>query len=308
MLVLGLFPLSVRAEEVYALGGMRQNSNTDDTTYTWQIEYLQRFDEHFGWSFSYLNEGHVPNHHRDGPVSQLWAGMNLLQNRLSLAAGLGVYRYFDTAAEKNGTYADDHGWGAVSSLAATWHVDGPWLVQLRGNWVHSERDVDNISALLGVGCELDAPSDSKKPYVTDGPTNNEFILFLGQSATNSFNSDQSVAGILEYRRKLSSFLELTASGVYEGSDGVGVRRGLMTQLWAVRPFFGERLTLGIGGGPYFVIDAHHFHNEETLAGMFGLTASYKLQPHCILRLTWNRVATNDNSDGDIILVGVGYLF
>jgi hypothetical protein len=306
MVVLSLLTVNARAQEVSALGGVRQNSETHADTYMWQLEYMQGLGDHFAWSFSYLNEGHVPNHHRDGPASQVWAHTEVLQQRLSLAAGIGVYRYFDTTAPPDEPYADDHGWGAIYSLAATWHIQGPWLIQLRGNWVHTEHDVDNLSVLLGIGYQLDASPAVKEQ--TEESTNNEITLFLGETTASDFNSDKSIASGLEYRRKLASFLEWTVSALYEGDDGVQDRFGLMTQLWAVRSFLNERLTLGIGGGPYFVVDRYHPGDDETVVAIFGMTASYRFSPHWTVRISWNRVVTNYDSDADIILAGIGYLF
>ena len=55
------------------LGGLISSHEDRETSYTWQISYMEDIDDHFGWSFSWLNEGHMPNHHRDGPTLQLWA-------------------------------------------------------------------------------------------------------------------------------------------------------------------------------------------------------------------------------------------
>ena len=308
MVLLGVLAVNARAQEVSALGGARQNSKTHADTYMWQLEYMQGLGDHLAWSFSYLNEGHVPNHHRDGQVSQIWARTDVLQQRLSLAAGIGVYRYFDTTSAANESYADNHGWGVVSSLAATWRIQGPWLLQLRGSWVHTEYGVDNVSALVGIGYQLDAPPAFKEQSLPEKLTNNEITLFLGQTTANSFNSDKSIAAGIEYRRRLAPFLEWTVTSLYEGNDSIQDRFGLMTELWAVRAFFDERLSLGIGAGPYFVVDRHHPGDDETVVGVFGMTASYRFMPRWTVRLSWNRVVTNYNSDSDILLVGIGYLF
>ncbi|MGD0237394.1 MAG: hypothetical protein ABSC55_23055 [Syntrophorhabdales bacterium] len=308
MVLLGVLAVNARAQEVWALGGVRQNFETHADTYIWQLEYMQGLSDHIAWSFSYLNEGHVPNHQRDGAVSQLWARTDVLQQRLSLAAGIGAYRYFDTTAPTDESYANNHGWAAIFTLAATWHVQGPWLMQLRGNWVHAERGVDNLSAFVGIGYQLDTPPAFKEQCLPEKLTNNEITLFFGQEISNNFNSDKSIAASIEYRRRLAPFLEWTVSSVYEGDNGIQNRTGLMTQLWAVRSFLDERFTLGIGGGPYFVVDTHHAGDDETVVGVFSMTASYRFMPRWAVRLSWNRVVTNYDSDSDVILAGLGYLF
>jgi hypothetical protein len=82
----------------------------------------------------------------------------------------------------------------------------------------------------------------------------------------------------------------------------------MTQIWAAHSFFDERLSLGIGGGPYFAVDRYHPGGDETVLGLFGMTASYRFMPRWTVRVSWNRVVTNYNSDSDVILAGIGYLF
>ena len=69
------------------LGGLISSHEDRETYYSWQISYMESFDDHFGWRFSWLNKGHMPNHHRDGPVLHLWARTGILNRSLALAAG-----------------------------------------------------------------------------------------------------------------------------------------------------------------------------------------------------------------------------
>jgi hypothetical protein len=82
----------------------------------------------------------------------------------------------------------------------------------------------------------------------------------------------------------------------------------MTQLWLERAFLDDRVTLGIGGGPYFVVDTYRPKDDETVVGVFSITAGYRLSPRWTARLSWNRVVTNYDSDADVILAGLGYRF
>ena len=71
-----LLPLAAApalAQEVYALGGAQYTRSLDETTYSFAYEYLQNLSEHFDGTFTWLNEGHVTAHHRDGYSVQLWA-------------------------------------------------------------------------------------------------------------------------------------------------------------------------------------------------------------------------------------------
>ncbi|MGD0228761.1 MAG: hypothetical protein ABSC19_00185 [Syntrophorhabdales bacterium] len=309
-LVAALFIGSADAQEAYVLGGGMRDSGTGAESYTWQLEYMERFREHFAWSFSYLNEGHVPDHHRDGPVFQAWVRTDVLSDRLSLAAGLGPYGYFDTTPDSTGgSYRNGHGLGGVFSLSATWRAYGPWLVQLRGNWVTVEHGNDNISALVGIGYELGGTPAAGGRRLTEEPNRNEVTLSFGQTIMNSFNSDRSAAASLEYRRSLEEWpFEWTVTWLHEGASDAGRGDGLMGQLWLARAFLGDRLSLGIGGGPYLVVDRSGTGDDERLVGVFSMTASYRLDRNWALRLTWSRVVTNRDSDSDVILCGLGYRF
>jgi hypothetical protein len=84
------------SQEFSLLGGEVKNADSRDSSYSWQLEYREAVGDHFAASFSYLNEGHVPNHHRDGHAIQLWGRTDFFNRSLSLAAGVGPYFYFDT--------------------------------------------------------------------------------------------------------------------------------------------------------------------------------------------------------------------
>jgi len=313
-----LAPCHVRAQELHGFGGLMQNTDTDEHSYSWQLEYQEGLGEHFAFSIGYLNEGHVPEHHRDGHMAQFWTRTDILDRRLSLAAGIGPFRYFDTTAAKEGaSYQNDHGWGVAMSLAATWYTEDRWLFQLRTNVVKTDQSIDTVSTSIGIGYQLEAPP-TRGPLATVTPhrretTENELTVFLGRTIVNSFNSEHSVAAAVEYRRGLWRFVDWTAGWIFEGDNRLSRRNGLTTQLWATRAVLDDRLSLGFGAGPYINID--HYRNplqtsERTraISGIVTLTASYRLTPDWALRSSWNRIVTSYNRDTDVILGGVGYRF
>ncbi len=294
-----------RGQEFRALGGVQRYFDVHATDYAWQIEYMQPINDHLSWSLSYLNEGHNEWHHRDGAVAQIWARTTESKARLSAAAGAGIYRYFDTAPRSETTYSNDHGWGAVTSVAGIWRMYGPWLVELRANWVHAEHDVDTVSVLGGVAYQFAVPSF--RGCAEGAISDNEVTLFLGQSVLNSFGSSTGFSQGFEYRRHLGSFLQLTASVLHEGNNGEHQRTGVAGQLWAAHGLLDDRLSLGFGAGPYFTVDTKDRDNDSVF-GIFTISAAYRIAPHWGVRFSWNRVATNCNSDSDIFLGGVAYLF
>ena len=84
------------AQELSLFAGGLRESGTKEGSPVWALEYQHPLHENVGASFSWLNEGHVPGHHRDGQTIQIWGRTNVFDRRLSLAAGVGPYRYFDT--------------------------------------------------------------------------------------------------------------------------------------------------------------------------------------------------------------------
>jgi len=312
MLILAVAALChAGAKEISLLGGAMSTANDQEGSYSWQLKYLEELDDHFSASLSYLNEGHVPVHHRDGHTLQLWGHTNLLNRCLSLAAGIGPYYYYDTVANADGTYTNNHGWKAVATLAATWHTESRWLFQVSSNWVAAGASIDTMSAMAGIGYQLDPPQaagtvDTEPPDLEKTPAN-EVTVFLGRTVVNSFSSEHSVATGVEYRRSLCRYLDATLEWLYEGDTRLVRREGLAAQLWGVREFFNDRLALGVGVGAYAALD-HYNGNSDFLSTIFTLTGSYRFHPHWATRASWNRIGTNDSRDTDVILGGIGYLF
>jgi len=299
------------------LGGFLQNLNDDRRTYSWQLEYIESLGENFGLGVTYLNEGHVPNHHRDGNALNLWARTGLLDRRLTLAAGIGPYYFYDTMPVTSGKgYQNDHGWAAIFSTAATWHLDSHWLFQLRTNLVENFDTFNSFSALAGIGYKFDekaAVQPSGKPDLADASkTNNAITLYVGQTIVNSFKSQNSEALAVEYRRRIHPYIDWTATWMYEGDSRLIRRNGLASQLWAVREFMDNRLSFGIGGGVYFPLDHRGIIRESrisrTVCGIVTLSSSYQIMPPWDVRVAWNRVITDYNHDTDVILGGIGYRF
>lgn len=317
-ILLALMARPLPAQEFIGFGGMMHGIETNENSYSWQLEYLEGVVEHLAYSLSYLNEGHLRQHHRDGHMLQLWGRTNLLDRRLSLAAGIGPFHYFDTTAAAAGaSYANDHGWGLNTSFAATLYSDSRLLLKLRTNLITASGSFDTISALIGIGYQLDAPP-APGPLTTlpprkERPTTNELTLFTGQTIVNSFGSEHALAASVEYRLGVTKHVDASFAWLYEGDNRLVRRHGLITELWGVRRFFADRLDLGIGGGAYFAVS----HYPDLIGGkgtsrfvsaIVTLTGSYLFHPSWVVRTSWHRIITNYNRDTDLILAGIGYRF
>ena len=306
-------PLS--AQELYLLGGALGDIESSNRSYSWALEYLQGLGEYTAFSISWLNEGHLPNNHRDGVAAQFWARTKKIDNQFVLAAGAGPYYFYDTLlAERGRGFNDTHGVGGIFSLAGLWYTESPWVIQLRSNVIKTN-SIDTWSAIVGVGYQLDylrARSLSSQSEVNKKTTDNEISILIGQTTINSSNSQQSVAEEIEYRRGITRYLDWTVALVNEGDNRLDNRSGILSEIWAVRDFANDRLALGIGLGPYFLIDRNRSATQTqdvyAIAGVLSLSASYRFNPNWLARLSWNRVATNYNRDADVIMIGPGYRF
>jgi hypothetical protein len=59
-----------QAQEISGLGGAHRGQERAHT-YTWQMDYQRNLAEYAAFSVGWINEGHVPGHHRDGAVVQI---------------------------------------------------------------------------------------------------------------------------------------------------------------------------------------------------------------------------------------------
>lgn len=307
---------AAHAQELTLFGGGIQQSGSTENSPAWAFEYQHPLHENISASFSWLNEGHLPGHHRDGQSLQIWGRTNLRQHRLSLAAGLGPYRYSDTATSTaSGAYTNAHGWGTVGSLAATYYTDSRWLYQLRFNRVIGNNSIDINALMLGIGYQL-GPVSGPPAAVSrqrDKRTGNEVTASFGFTIVNSDHSEHDTARALEYRHGLLPHLDVTVSLLNEGDPKLIRRTGIAAQLWGVHRFLAnDRLTLGIGVGPYLAIDRHRTSppedDERKLSSIFSAMAAYQLSGQWNGRLSWSRINTDYNRDTDVILFGLAYRF
>lgn len=310
---------AAQAQELTLFAGGLEESGTRQRTSAWAFEYQHPLGENLAASFSWLNEGHVPGHHRDGQGIQVWGRSNLLDRRLSLAAGIGPYRYFDTTPSSAGSgYANVHGWGTIGSLAATYYTASRWLYQMRFNRIVTPNSIDTSALMLGIGYLLE-PVSERGPHVSaprqPGPTtSDEITLFLGKTIVNSYESELSTARAFEYRRGLARHVDLTLGVLNEGDARLIRRTGVTAQIWGVREVLAsDRLVLGIGFGPYYAVDSYRDAapgegGDSKFSWIFTATAAYRLSPQWAARFSWNRVNTNHHRDTDVILFGVGYRY
>jgi len=308
-------PLPSHANELSVLGGVTESIDTGERSYAWQATFRHGFLRNIAASLSWINEGHLEEHKRDGVAVQGWARLPLLDNRLSIEVGAGIYRYFDTRLLPAGSHENVHGWAPVYSLAATYSTETPWFAQAAVNHIHPESEFNSNTYLVGVGYRLwREDASSSGPGVGERPaktTGYEVMPFLGQVVVNRPGNDSGIGSGIEFRMGIDAHLDWTVTWLNEDVPGTFHRTGLGTQIWLVDAFLARRITLGFGAGVYSFVDREPqpdtAENERLdIAGLLTVTASYRFSDRWFTRFNWNRVMSNDNRDTDIFLLGLGY--
>jgi hypothetical protein len=308
---------NIEAQELTFMGGAVPKTKVEQSTYTWQIDYRQDIYRNLATSIAYINEGHVPGHHRDGTAWEAWGRLPFFQDRLSLSLGVGAYYFYDTQPlPGGGDTANIHGTAPIYSLSATGYFSNRWFYRINYNRIDARSDIKTNTVAVGAGFwfgrdkkptpgELGDAAD-EDGYVTD----NELTVFGGQSVVNTFGNPKSRAYAGEYRRGILPHVDWTASGIYEGDPKIVRRDGAATQLWLVNTFFDKRIAVGAGLGPYIFLDRKHpvnagNKNPAAVAPLVSLTASTQLSENLLVRIVFDRVTSNYNRDSDIFLLGLG---
>lgn len=306
----------IKAQEFALLAGALASNSA--RSYSWEMNYREALGRYAAWSFSWLNEGHLPDHHRDGQALQIWGKLPLWDNTFELSAGAGPYRYFDTTTATEAVdYSNTHGWGAALSLRAAYYNRSGWIGIAQLNSVQAAGARNSTSLLFGIAYQLDGddkPGSRERPQVrTPEIIKNELTVLIGDTILNSLDSQTSPAETVEYRRAIGRYIDGTISYFHESGHAEPRRDGMAAQLWMTRGFFDDHLMLAAGVGPYLAIT----HNDNVpdnplgdgrLAALISISASYRPTGRLVTRVTWNRMVTRYNRDSDIIEVGIGVRF
>ncbi len=317
ILFLGFLFLSLpsHASQLSVLAGVTEGLDTGDASYSWQAEFRYGFLRNFAASLSWINEGHLEDHRRDGFSAQALAQVPLLDKRLAIGIGAGIYHFFDTRLLPAGNHENVHGWAPIYSLSATYDTKKPWFAQLAVNHIHPAGDFDSNTYMIGVGYrlrkEVDTPTGPGNGTPLPKTTDYEVMPFLGQVVVNNPGNDTGIGSGVEFRMGIDEYLDWTVTLLNENVSRTIRRTGLGSQIWLVDAFFDRRITLGFGAGLYAFVDSEPPPDSGAgsrldIAGLVTVTTSYRFSGHWFTRFNWDRVANNDDRDTDIFLLGVGY--
>jgi hypothetical protein len=305
------------AQELSLLGGVMQATESRETSYSYHLDYRQNFNRNFAASLTYINEGHVPGHHRDGYAVQAWGRFPTPHDHFSVSLGLGAYFFYDTQTLPGGGSADVHDTAPIISLSGTGYLSNRMFYRLELSQILPAHEMKATNAVIGLGFwfgQNEKPTPGEFGHAPDAQasiTENELTVFLGQSVVNTFFSQSARAYALEYRHGFGKHVDWTASFVYEGNPEIVRRSGFATQAWAVNNFFEDRIAVGIGLGPYVFIDRKQPAgtgriNPAAIAPLASLSIAARLSDDWNLRLIVDRVTSSYNRDADIFLLGLGY--
>lgn len=289
-------------------------ASPSESTYAWGFTYAQPLGNYQALSYAWINEGHFTDNHRDGFALQYWLTSHVFDRHLTLAAGIGPYIYFDTVASiDNRPYNDIHGLAVIYSLSATWQTNTPWFYQIMLDRIDAPNSINTYDAMLGIGCQLGKTNHDPTSIEPQPGSGNQISVLAGETVVNSLRSPTAFARSVEYRHGFGAYFDGTVTWLNEGSTIISRRNGGAAQVWLGHDFFGDRLRLSVGAGPYIAIDTYKVHGDTEatgarIAALLTMSASYNLTRHWLARVSWDRVLTGYNKDSDIFLGGIGYRF
>lgn len=304
---------AVGAQDASLLAGTLENTQAQERSFAVQLGFSQRLNRHVSLSAEYYNEGHPGPYHRDGLASQAWLHSAIAERGASFSIGAGPYFYFNTVkgSDLPAGYRNEHGWGALLSLSAKWHLANRSYLEVRANRTFTRGAGDSNAVLIGMGYELrNVPGHVRQQ--NEMPGDRLLTVQAGQSIVNSFRSERGRAYGLEYRNTVTPNLAWSAALLSEGRIGLARRRGATAQLWLLRPFTG-RTVLELGGGGYLMRDRidrndAQEHERTRLVPILSIGMRYRIDPNWRAQLSWSRVVTSYHRDSDVLLLGVGTMF
>jgi hypothetical protein len=315
--VAGLWMLALasvgRGQEFYVQMGGNYDLHSRQSSYTWQFDFRRPIADGLDLSFGWLNEGHFPDHHRDGFTGQLWGRFFSTQRRFSLWGGLGFYHYYDTTSDSAGGYLNNHGLRPVISLQARKRLGRSSWEFLATVYSATRGDAPRTFGLLG-GFSFHPLRDGSDLSSVNSTVlydrYQEVMVYSGTTIQNSFNSETARNFMVEYRDAFWPHGAWSVSLISEGDTTQMRREGLAAQFWLTRAFAGRHVELEMAAGPYFtrvvLMDAEPSRIVWTTSAKITVGAGFRIDNELCLRLHWNRILTSYNRDTDVLDVGLGY--
>ena len=249
----------------------------------------------------YLNEGHPFDHHRDG-FAALGAFRWPIGDRVNVELSAGPYFSMDTT-HVGDEPRNEKRWGVRASAAVRYYlVPNGFFLKLQYNHVQMIDGFNSDMVLFGIGSDF---AGNAKPAFSDGKT--QVSVWAGTSQTNHPQVPIEKGYMVEVKRPLGNAWAYSGSLLYEGNNGVAGRRGVAAQFWYVAPIL-AKWTVSAGVGPYLSYDRDELSHKTRLNGLLSAQVSYQVTNDWAASLRFNRVATGNDKDQDLFMVGLARNF
>ncbi|CAB3720272.1 hypothetical protein [Trinickia soli] len=296
------FKPAQRTINAYAVYGDGSASRGGDMRWrAYELGFGDVLTDYFSAYVVYLNEGHPTDHHRDG-FAALGSFRWPLGDRVAFELSAGPYFGMDTT-HVDGAPRNEKRWGLRASAAVRYYlVPNGFFVKLQYNHVQMIRGFNSDAVLFGIGSDF---GGDPSPAVSDGRT--QVSIWAGTSQTNHPQVPMEKGYMVEVKRPIDNAWAYSASFVYEGNNGVAGRRGGAAQLWYVAPIKGG-WTLSAGAGPYVSYDRDEVSGKTRVNALLSAQLTYQVTKDWAAAVRFNRVATGNDKDQDMFMVGLARNF
>ncbi len=267
----------------------------------YEVGFGDVLNDYLSVYLAYMNEGHPLDHHRDG-FAALGSFRWPVGSRLALEFSAGPYFSMDTT-HVDGQPRNDKRWGVRASAAVRYYVvPNRFFLKLQYNHVQMIGGFNSDAVLFGIGSDF---GGDPHPAFSDGKT--QVGVWAGTSQTNRPQVPIEKGYMVEVKRPLGNAWAYSASFIYEGNNGVAGRRGVAAQFWYVAPIK-SKWTLSAGVGPYLSRDRNDASRTTRLNALLSAQVAYQITNDWAASLRFNRVATRNDKDQDMFMVGVARNF
>lgn len=293
---------SERKINVYAVyGDGRATEGGDMHWRAYEVGFGDVLNDYLSVYLAYVNEGHPLDHHRDG-FAALGSFRWPVGNRVALEFSAGPYFSMDTTHVDN-EVRNEKRWGVRASAAVRYYVvPNRFFLKVQYNHVQMIGGFNSDTVLFGIGSDF---GGDPGPALSDGKT--QVSIWAGTSQTNRPQVPIEKGYMVEVKRPLGNAWAYSASFVYEGNNGVAGRRGVAAQFWYVAPIK-SKWTLSAGVGPYVTRDRDEVSSKTRLNSLLSAQVTYQVTNDWAASLRFNRVATGNDKDQDMFMVGLARNF
>lgn len=290
-----------------AIGALRGRGSS---TWTAATGFIYRpADSRWGLGFVYVNDGHLPNNHRDGFAAQGWYAWRVGE-RVELQLGIGPYASMNNT-EIDGRRFNEFRGGVLASGALKWHgLGNGWYLRTQFNATAMSHSFGTVALLLGIGHDFPARTAPRRR--DPGRLRSDISVWTGISRTTTIGLQRN-AGSALVETQFSPATEgawwipsaYSVGFLSEGDTFITDRKGIPVQAWWRTPR--DRFVFSFGLGPYPAFDTRREPRLELL-GILSLRAAMKVYESANVRfeagVMFSRVASFYNRDQDIYLAGV----